>query len=290
MRSIDTGSAEDFQKTEMTDETSRTDSSPPSQGTDPHLAYLERLLTGAGYAPGGSEGTDGARTSDFLYLIRSEGGTGTGTGFWELIGFRVAGFSRALVGAIQFADQSREPGRYARRSLGHYLSSPPQIIGLDRSTYPADLIELRVPRQGETLPDLLGQLKRGESTGTLYVDADMVEIAWDFRSENPSIERPRLAQGPGQSLLLRSLEGHVVAGMGGNISAKLRSNRQFLALTAVEQWLPGRTLPLPTLVIHRRYLAMVSEVAKGAVDAAVPAPFARDSLNPFHLLDPRLGV
>ena len=266
----------------MTDEPSRLASSSPSPGADPHLAYLDRLLAGTGPAP---DGGGGAGSADFLYLIRPE----ESSGFWELIGFRIAGFSRALVGAVQFADQSREPGRYARRSLGHYLSSPPQNIGLDRSTYPADLIELRVPRKGETIPDLLGQLKRGESTGTLYVDADMVEIAWDFRRENPSVERPRLAEGPSQPLVLRSREGHVLSGRSANMTVKLRSNRQFLVLTSVVQWLPDGTLPLPTLVIHRRYLAMVGERAEDEQDNALPTPFTGD-VNPFHLLDPRLGI
>lgn len=257
----------------MTDEIFR--ASAPE--TDVHLSYLERLLAGTDAA---------AAPADFLYLVRPE----EGNGFWELIGFRVAGLSRALVGAVLFQNQTREAGRFARRPLGHFLSSPPQNIGLDRSTYPADLIELRVPRADETVPDLLGRLKRGEPTETLYVDADMLEIAWDFRRENPSLERPRMAEGPRQNLLLRTREGHVLAGRSANMTSKLRSNRQFLALTAVEQWLPDRNLPLPTLVVHRRYLTMVAETPDSGRPEAMPLAFAADTINPFHLLDPRLGV
>ncbi len=246
---------------------------------DSQLDYLERLLSPA---------DDSTGPAEFLYIVPLEGEPA----FWELVGLRVEGLSRALLGAVRFQAQTRDRSRFARRSLASYLSSPPRSIGIDHSTYPADLVELRVPREGETFPDLLARLKSGQRTGSVHVDADLVELAWDFRPENPSTERPKRGQSPGECLLLRSREGHVLVGESTNLTTKLRSSRHFIALTGVAQWLPDRRFSLPTLVIHRRFLTMVSNLSDDRDSDAgkLPAPFARETLNPFHLLDPRLTV
>ncbi|HLE85201.1 MAG TPA: hypothetical protein VJG13_12750 [Thermoanaerobaculia bacterium] len=245
---------------------------------DPHLRYLERLLRAAGNPAAGGE---------FLYVTRTEGKPG----FWELLGLRMAGMSHALLGAVHFQAQSEDPMRFARRSIGHFLSSPPQSLSLDRASYPADLVELRVPREGETVPDLLGRLKRDEPTGGLYLDAGRVELAFDFRPENPSLQRPRGGTPPGQRLLFRTRDGHVVTGMTSNLSAKLRRAESFIALTGVRQLLAGRSLALPTLVIHRSFLTMLADYPEGGIGpGTLPDAFSPATANPFHLLDPRLDV
>lgn len=250
----------------------------PAAHEDAHLAYLERLL--------GAAGTPAAR-GEFLYVTRTAGRPG----FWELVGFRVAGLSRALVGAVHFQSQTDDPLVFARRSLGHFLAAPPQAIGLDRAAYPADLIELRVPREGESVPDLLGRLKRGEPTGRLYTDVDRLEVAFDFRSANPSLQRPPGEAREGQRLLFRTREGHVLSGVSSNLSAKLRRAGGFLALTGVEQLLPERVLALPTLVVHRDFLTMVAEPPEGGLDGGrLPEALSPRTANPFHLLDPRLDT
>lgn len=262
-------------------------STPPS-GTQPidptvdvgdgqRLSYLQRLLEST---------ADPSGPGEFLYLARPT----TEGFFWELVGFRVSGLPRALVGAVRFQAQSRDRSSFARRPLGQFLSSPPQNMAMDRASYPADLIEVRVPRQGESLPDLLGQLKRGEPAGTLFLDADMIDVAFDFRVQNPSLERPRLAGGSGQRLMVRSREGHVLSGVATNLSARLRSEHQFVVLTGVEQWLPEDRLRLPTLVFNRTSLTMITEVPKGEEAAPLPHPFDRHQANPTHLLDARLGT
>lgn len=253
--------------------------SPPAGGAgDTHLDYLRRLLAGAGEAPGG----------EFRFLTRAEGIPG----FWELIGFRVNGLSRALLGAVHFQAQSDDPFQFARRSLGHFLSSPPQNLGVDRDSYPADLIELRVPPEGEDLPDLLGRLRRGDATASLYLDAAHLEIAFDFRRANPSIQRLPGEQSRSRRLLFRSREGHVLVGNTLNLGAKLRRTGSFLALTAVRQHLPARTLELPTLVVHRDFLTMIAETAGADPEGSMslPGAFSPQMANPFHLLDPRLDT
>ena len=245
---------------------------------DLQLSYLERLLEAVrSPVPGG----------EFLYATRTEGKPG----FWELLGFRVVGMSHGILGAVHFQAQSDDPLLFARRSLGHFLSSPPQALSLDRAHYPADLVELRVPREGESVPDLLGRLKRGEPTGGLYIDAGLVELAFDFRPENPSLQRPKGAPGPGQRLLFRTREGHVITGLTSNLSTKLRREGSFIVLTGVRQLLTGRTLALPTLVVHRSFLTMLAEYPEGGIGpGSLPAPFSPAVSNPFHLLDPRLDV
>lgn len=251
---------------------------PPAAADQAHLAYLERLLEAAATPGSGGE---------FLYVTRTKGKPG----FWELLGFRVTGLSRVLLGAVGFQPQSEDPLLFARRSLGHFLSSPPQAIGIDRATYPADLLDLRVPLEGETVPDLLGRLKRGEPTGTLYVDTDHVEIAFDFRPENPSLMRARQGVGAGKRLLFRSREGHVLSGVAANLSARLRRAGAFIALTEVEQVLDGRTLRLPTLLVHREFLSMVADFPDGGIaPGSLPEAFSPATANPFHVLDPRLDT
>jgi hypothetical protein len=199
--------------------------------------------------------------------------------------------SHAVLGAVRFKAQSDDPLVFARRALGHFLSSPPQALSLDRTEYPADLIELRVPLEGESVPDLLGRLKKGEPTPSLYLDAGLVELAFDFRPENPSLERPKTGPGLATRLLFRTRDGHVVTGMTMNLSAKLHRSGSFIALTGVRQLLCGRTLALPTLVLHRSFLTMLADYPEGGIGpGSLPAAFSPTALNPFHLLDPRLDV
>lgn len=253
-------------------------SPPRSAPDDGQLAYLERLLQAA---------RDPASGGEFLYVTRTEGKPG----FWELLGFRVTGMSRVLLAAVHFPDQGGDPLHFARRSLVHFLSSPPQTLGIDRTTYPADVLELRLPREGETVPDLLGRLKRGEPTAAVYLDADLVEIACDFRPENPSLMRAPDGGGVGKRLLFRTREGHVLSGVAANLSSRLRRGGAFFALTGVEQVLDGRTLALPTLLVHREFLAMLTDFPEaGIAPGSVPAAFSPATANPFHLLDPRLGT
>lgn len=253
--------------------------------SDTHLAYLRRLLDGVASAvPGG----------EFLYVTRTEGKAGV----WELLGFRVAGLSRSLLGAVHFQSQSDDPLVFARRSIGHFLSAPPKTLALDRESYPADLIELRVPLAGESVPDLLGRLKRGERVAHLYLDAAKVELAFDFRPANPSLQRNPRSETRTRRLLFRSREGHVLTGSTLNLGAKLRRGGAFLALTDVRQHRPDRQLELPTLVVHRDFLTMMAECGggdpasgdDGVAAAGAPGAFSPENANPFHLLDPRLDT
>lgn len=250
--------------------------------SESHLPYLERLLEGA---------VRRQEASEFLYVTRTEGMTG----FWELVGFRVPGLERALVGAVHFLSQSDDPLAFARRSLGHFLSSPPQALNLARSSFPADVIEVRVPREGETLPELLGALKRDEATARLYLDTELIELALDFRPGNPSLQRAKAESGPTQRLVFRTRLGHVIRATATNLAVKLRRAGTFVPLTEVEQRVTvggateaARWIPLPTMVVRRDFLTMVMEAEDG--DAQLPAVFTPSATANGHLLDGRLST
>lgn len=262
---------------------SETHAAPPRDDT--HLAYLERLLDGA---------VRPDEPNEFLYVTRTEGKAG----FWELVAVRVPGLQRVLLGALHFQSQSDDPLVFARRSLGHFFSAPPQTLSFDRASYPADVLELRVPRQGESLPELLGALKRGESTTSLYLDVELVEVAFDFRPENPSLQRPTSQGGRTERLLFRSRAGHVVRASATNLAAKLRRAGGFVALVGVEQLVPdgagdsgsSRWIPLPTMVVRRSFLTMLTEAPAEGAEASIPAPFSLPMAETSHLLDPRLST
>lgn len=244
---------------------------------DPQLPYLERLL-------GGALGRE--ETSDFLYLTRTEGKPG----FWELVAFRVPGLGRAVVGALHFLSQTDDPLAFARRSLGHFLTSPNQPVSAGAASYPADVLDLRIPREGESLPDLLGALKRGERTASLYLPKDRVEAAVDFRSENPSLQRSGPKSGSTQRVLFRTSAGHVIRATATNFAVSLRRPGSFLALTRGHQLLPDSVWsPLPTVVVHRRFLIAFTDPPDDD-DAPLPPPFSPATAAGGHLLDARLGT
>lgn len=249
----------------------------PPATKDSHLAYLERLLDGAVRRESAGE---------FLYITRTEGRPG----FWELLAFKVPGLERAIVGAVRFQPQSDDPIAFARRSLAHYLTTPPQPISVVKASYPADVIELRVPREDETLPDLVGALKRGEETACFYLDTELIEVAADFRAENPSLQRPVHETGSSQRLVFRTASGHVLRATATNLAQKLRRAGPFVTLTGVEQLgAGGGWIRLPTLVVRRTFLVGFTDPPEDG-DPRLPAPFSPAIATTGHLLDVRLAT
>lgn len=244
---------------------------------DPQLPYVERLL-------GGALGRE--ETSEFLYVTRTEGRPG----FWELVALRVPGLDRMVVGALHFLSQSDDPLAFARRSLGHFLTSPPQPIGTEAAAYPADVLDLRIPSEGGSLPDLLGALKRGEPTASLYLPKDRIEAAVDFRSENPSLQRSGPTRGPTQRVIFRTGSGHVIRATATNFAVTLRRPGSFLALTGGHQLLPsGAWCPLPTVVVHRSFLVAFTDPPDDD-GAPLPSAFSPETAAGRHLLDARLAT
>ncbi len=249
----------------------------PPATQDSHLAYLERLLDGA---------VRRASAGEFLYITRTEGRPG----FWELLAFKIPGLERAVVGAVHFQSQSDDPIAFARRSLAHFLTTPPQPISVVRSSYPPDVIEVRVPREGETLPDLVGALKRGDETAYFYLDSELIEAAADFRAENPSLQRPTNETGSSQRLVFRTSSGHVLRANATNFAMKLRRAGGFVTLTGVEQLAAGGDwVRLPTLVVRRSFLVGFTDPPADG-DPRLPASFSAAIATTGHLLDVRLGI
>lgn len=251
-------------------------------GNDGHLAYLRQLLEArlAEGAAGEGDGPD-LGPGEFLYLVRND----DGSGFWELVGVRVPGYDRAILGTIYFRTQSTDSWQNARRSLASFLTAPPNTLAMDRATFPAKLIEMNVPAAGEDVPDLLRRMKAGEGGQPLFIDAAVVQLAFDFRPGNPSIDRAgaRL-DAASQAMIFRTCQGHIFSGVAADLGSKMRRGAEFVGVTEVEQTIPTGSLPLPTLVLQRRNLAAIAE----REDRALPELFSPQNANPCHLLDPRL--
>lgn len=252
---------------------------PERAPADPHLDFLEAYLRSLAATPRGAP----APRPPVVAADRES--------FWELIGLRVHGCATVLLGAVRFQRQDRQPGRWGRRSLAHFLSAPPNRIPREEVVYPSNNVEIEVPEHDETIPAFLGRLESGRPGNSLFVDTGCVEAAFDFRAANPSTEKLHaLRSEAAQVLVFRTVAGHVLTGLSPGLSAKLRRDRPFFGLTEVWQHTPRGTFLLPTLILQRGFLTMVGALppAAGRARKLTHPAFAPAVVSASHLLDPRL--
>jgi hypothetical protein len=136
----------------------------------------------------------------------------------------------------------------------------------------------------------LERARRGEACRSLVIDRREIELALDFRLENPSKTRPVAAEPEaGERHLFRTSAGHILSGYPHHLPAKLHRADDFVALTRPTQHTATHDRPLPTLVVHRGYLTMAAKV-EGGIERWLErtAPFQASLANPKHLLDPLL--
>lgn len=211
--------------------------------------------------------------------------------FWELIGVRVRGHRSTLIGAARFRRQSHRGTTYGRRSLSCYLSQPPKNLAIDQSVFPAQMLQLQFAGGDESFPSFLRRLTAGERRRTFLVDVETVVVAFDFRNENPSLEKglhPQRTSSP--RLLIRTVDDHILSAVSHGLSNQLHSDRKFLGLTDVRQHTARRSYPLPTLIVNRSYLSSLAlpgpgeEVESWLTEAG---PFQLETANPQYLLDCR---
>lgn len=250
-----------------------------------HLAHVGLLLRLLSVQHERRETYGTPPTPPELYLVRDEGAT-----FWELIGFRIRGHAATLLGALRFKRQEPSFGRYARQPLGFYLSAPPKELGVSKTARPANMLEMLLPNADEDIPAFQRRLRSGEAAQVLYVDAELIEYAFDFRTENPSVEREQVQfTGQVEMHLFRSIRGHLFSGSSHGLHIKLHRNMTFFAVRSPVQHAPTRVHLLPTLFVHRSFVAM---------DALLSGPteleewltnslaFHRSSAEPRSLLVP----
>jgi hypothetical protein len=251
-----------------------------------HLSHVATLLRHIQSVRGrnGESGQQPGTTPSELFLARDET-----SHFWELIGLRARGHAALILGAIRFPRQPSKKEPYARRSLVHYLCSPPKELGTGGIARPAGMVEVALPFVDERIPDFLDRFRDRTRSHTFFMEADHLDFAFDFRVENPSEDRHvRMNQRHQEVHVVRTIGGHVLSGRSEGLHTKLHKDGAFLALSEAIQYTPDSKLLLPNLALHRRFLAMDAVCSNDSplgewTERSVP--FLASLANATHLLE-----
>lgn len=220
-----------------------------------------------------------------VFLLRDDGDS-----FWELVGLRLRGVDSLILAGVEFSRQAGGADSLSRQSLVSHLGSPPRSIGIAETPRPAHLLEVMLPDPRLPMLKLLERCREGEAFPTAFVDRDDVELAFDFRLENPSrLRRERSVASLEGRCLFRTAAGHVLSALPHRLPRKLHGDEAFLALRQVVQHTATDDYSLPTLVVHRRLLSMYAPQTGGLTTwLNRTLPFHVDLATSGHLLDPRL--
>jgi hypothetical protein len=213
--------------------------------------HLERVRDGYSYIP----------DPESVYLGRVEGDH-----FWELVGLRLQGCPVVVLAALRFERQERMGVPDARESLASYLSAKPDPDGAESSRITALL-----PNKDQEIPAFLSGLRAGREFAPVSIDRLRVEVAFDFRADNPSATREqRAAASPLRQHYFRTVSGHVVRGESHLVEAPLGAPAaRFLAVRNPEQLLPKGVIRLPTIFIAHRFIGLQADVTEEAARLAV---------------------
>lgn len=220
-------------------------------------------------------------TPEDVYL-----GTEEDDHFWELVGFRLAGCPVVVLALVRF-QHLRLPGiAYARESLATYLSTLPSPRSVDE----AGALTAVLPPCSQGISFFLKRLRAGASMTQVTLDPARVEVAFDFRLQNPTLI-PDIRDGaePLYDHWYRTVDGHVIRGRSHEIPATAPEElHRFTSIAAAQQVTPMGVYPLPTLFVNRRYLTLRAEVEKREKMVAVmqwvpflPASASRESILPL---------
>lgn len=190
-------------------------------------------------------------------------GNGSTSEFWELIGFRIWGHPHLLLAAVRFPRQAGAMVEYGRESLPYFLMYPNEA----RTARPGShsTLEVILPGPDESVPLFLQALRDGEERPIVRVDPNRVQFAFDFRTVNPSsLSRIRPEPIHPRTTAIRTTEGHILVGATKNLPDKLEASTDFLVLLNPVQRTPHGTHVLPTLVLHRTFVAAAAEVPADA--------------------------
>lgn len=251
---------------------------------DMHLRHVEALLEEVKRRRTG--GVHGVTPSNW-FLVRDEG-----TVFWELVGLHVRGSPALLIGAVKFQRQSTFGAReFARRPLAYHLSAPPKELGIDRTTRPEWFLEIMLPDANETIPDFQARMEDGGEGRMLFADTELIDFAFDFRFENPSVEREQgVYQGTPERHLLRSIRGHILSGISHSLHRRLRQQASFITLRSpVQHTEQGAHVLPPTIVLHRSFIALDAQLADSERVSdwtAEATPFLVSTARSRHILLP----
>lgn len=209
----------------------------------PHIehvhAHLERVRYGHLVDP----------SPETVYLGAVEEGH-----FWELVGLRLAGCPVVVLALLRFQRLDLPGILHARESLSTYLSNLPT----PRSSDEAGTLSALLPRHDQGIPFFLKRLQGGLAMNPVSLDPARVEVAFDFRLQNPTLIADfREGAGPLRDHYYRTLDGHLLRGRSHEIPATApEDTHRFMAISSPEQLTPNGVYPLPTLFVNRRYLAL----------------------------------
>ncbi|MDX1674046.1 MAG: hypothetical protein R3314_04500 [Longimicrobiales bacterium] len=222
-------------------------------------------------------------TPESLYFV-----DGVPEALREIVGFRMRGHARAMMGAFILPRHHRSAVPNGRPSLASFLSKPPRSIGYAVEPTAPGQITIFLPDLTESIPDFMERL-RGQGGSAINVDANVIDIAFDLRLSNPSeIRKHSHAVARPARSVFRTIGGHVVSGVSVGLQQTLHKEDRFVALAAAVQHRPSGDIPLPTLAVNRSILALQSPLGDQAVDGAVRSTLAfhPDTASDEHLLGP----
>jgi hypothetical protein len=204
-------------------------------------------------------------------------GGAEGEHFMELVGLRMVGCPMIVLAALRFRNLRLPKISYSRESLASYLSRPPSPDASEASHLFPGLVSMVMPRVGERIPAFLRALRAGKKLDSVALDPSRVEVAFDFRMNNPSgVEEFRIAKGPLRTHYVRTATGHVlVGGLADVMEDPGASHEHFVAFSKPVQITPRGQIPLPALAVNRRFLAVAMEVSEelARIGAAGLPPF-----------------
>jgi hypothetical protein len=232
-----------------------------------HVAeHIARVRDGYAFIP----------DADQVYLGRQEKDH-----FWELVGLRLQGCPVVVLAALRFERLERKGVLDSRESLGVYLSTPAR---------PGEAAERRLtallPHKDQKIPQFLQGLRAGREFAPVSIDRVRVEVAFDFRADNPSALREMRAASPLKSQYYRTVDGHVLRGESHEVSPVEGSDHRFVAVRSPEQLLPEGVIALPTLFFAHRFVALQVDVTDEAARLAVRnwVPFLPATASPEGLI------
>jgi hypothetical protein len=233
-----------------------------------HVAeHLARVRDGYAFIP----------DADQVYLGRQEKDH-----FWELVGLRLQGCPVVVLAALRFERLDRKGVQDSRESLGVYLSTPAPGGASERR-----LVAL-LPHKDQKIPQFLQGLRAGREFAPVNIDRVRVEVAFDFRADNPSALKERRAAAPLRSQYYRTVDGHVLRGESHEVTPVEGSDHRFVAVRSPEQLLPEGVIAMPTLFVAHRFVALQVDVTDEAARLAVrnwvpflPATASAEGLIPM---------
>jgi hypothetical protein len=213
--------------------------------------HLERVRDGYSFIP----------DPESIYLGKVEADH-----FWEIVGLRLQGCPVIVLAALRFDRQDRTGVPDARESLATYLSVNP-----DPDAGQSSKLTALLPNKDQEIPAFLSGLRAGREFAPVSIDRLRVEVAFDFRADNPSAVRDlRDAASPLRSHYYRTTGGHVMRGESHEVETGFGSpSARFLAVRSPEQLLPQGVIRLPTTFIAHRFIGLQVDVTEESARLAV---------------------